>query len=214
MAQAHKDLIKLVFQYPQRVHVRRHGPRGYTHYQSFKPWLRDEFEFRCVYCLWRERWLAVGEEGFGVEHLHARQAAPERICDYDNLAYACCRCNAMKADARCVLDPVRQAYGQHLEVRGDGTIQGLTAEGRELIQICKLDRPRITQARARLIDLFRTLQESAIPRAATLLQHYLAFPDNLPVLTHFRPPDGNSRPSGIAESYAERRRRNELAVTY
>jgi hypothetical protein len=45
-----------IFQYPRQAHVRRHGPLGYVNYQSYKPWLRDEFEFRCVYCLWRERW--------------------------------------------------------------------------------------------------------------------------------------------------------------
>ena len=41
-------------------------------YQSYKPWLRDEFQFRCVYCLWRERWHSVGEDAFSVEHLQAR----------------------------------------------------------------------------------------------------------------------------------------------
>jgi len=208
------DLARLIFQYPQQVHVRRHGPLGYTNYQSYKPWLRDEFHFRCIYCLWRERWLAVGEDAFSVEHLRSRAAAPERICDYENLAYACCRCNSVKTDAQCILDPCRQAYGQHLEVLADGTICGLSAEGRELIQVCKLDRPRITQARARLLDLFRALQESASPRAAALLKHYLAFPDNLPRLSQCRPPTGNSRPDGIAESYSERRRRGELPLAY
>src|SRR5436309_202187 len=39
------------FAYPHEAHQRRHGPAGYTNYQSYKPWLRDEFAFRCVYCL-------------------------------------------------------------------------------------------------------------------------------------------------------------------
>lgn len=41
----------MAFTYPRRPHVRRHGPRGYRAYQSYKPWLRDAFEFRWVYCL-------------------------------------------------------------------------------------------------------------------------------------------------------------------
>lgn len=60
----------MVWAYPATPHVRRHGPLGYKDYQSFKPWLRDEFTFRCVYCLLRERWFASFGSGlFGVDHL-------------------------------------------------------------------------------------------------------------------------------------------------
>src|SRR4051812_13664188 len=45
------------FEYPAGVHVRRHGPSGWTEYQRYRSWLRDEFCFRCVYCLLREQWL-------------------------------------------------------------------------------------------------------------------------------------------------------------
>lgn len=208
------DAVRLAFQYPMLVHVRRHGPLGYLNYQSYKPWLRDEFQFRCVYCLWRERWHSVGEDAFSVEHLQARAEAPNRICDYDNLVYACCRCNSVKSDARGVLNPCAQAYGQHLVIHPDGTIQGLTAEGRELIEICQLARPRITQARQRLLNLFRILQESQDARAAALLQHDFSFPSNLPMLSPYRPPGGNSRAGGIAQSCHERARRGELPVVY
>ncbi len=36
------------FIYPARPHTRRHGPQGYAGYASYRPWLRDEFSFRCV----------------------------------------------------------------------------------------------------------------------------------------------------------------------
>jgi hypothetical protein len=36
------------FAYPIAPHVRRHVPAGYLDYRHFKPWLRDELEFRCV----------------------------------------------------------------------------------------------------------------------------------------------------------------------
>jgi hypothetical protein len=208
------DAATRIFQYPQQIHIRRHGPLGYVNYQSYKPWLRDEFQFRCVYCLWRERWLAVGEEAFSVEHLVSRSVAPERSGDYENLVYACCRCNSVKTDAHYVLDPCQQPLGRHLQIAADGAIRGLTSEGRELIQICRLDRPRITQARKRLLDLFQALQESATPRASELLQHYLGFPDNLPLLSHYRPPGGNSRPEGIGQSCSELRKHGQLPATY
>jgi hypothetical protein len=41
---------------------------GYVDYTSFKPWLRDEFALRCVYCLTRERWCPAGHEDFSIEH--------------------------------------------------------------------------------------------------------------------------------------------------
>src|ERR1700682_3612702 len=44
------------FAYPSEPHQRKHGPAGYTNYEEYKPWLRDEFTFRCVYCLERELW--------------------------------------------------------------------------------------------------------------------------------------------------------------
>ena len=45
------------FSYPESAHVRKHGPDGYAHYENYRPWLRDEFRFRCVYCLEREQWV-------------------------------------------------------------------------------------------------------------------------------------------------------------
>jgi hypothetical protein len=76
----------MIFDYASSPHQRRHGPLGYVDYQSFKPCLRDEFSFRCVFCLLRERWSApFGADVFVVEHLIPRTEAPERQCDYENL---------------------------------------------------------------------------------------------------------------------------------
>ena len=52
-------LMTSPFVYPASPHVRRHGPMGYADHASFRPWLRDEFAFRCVYCLRRE---TMGQE--------------------------------------------------------------------------------------------------------------------------------------------------------
>jgi 5-methylcytosine-specific restriction endonuclease McrA len=40
---------------------------------------------------------------FSVDHLWPRTTHPERLCDYDNLVYACCQCNALKEEARALL---------------------------------------------------------------------------------------------------------------
>ena len=55
------------FDYPAEPHQRRHGPQGYGSRESYRPWLRDEFAFRCVYRLNWELWQnSVGK--FAVEH--------------------------------------------------------------------------------------------------------------------------------------------------
>jgi hypothetical protein len=49
------------FRYPAAPHRRRHGPHGYAIIESFRPWLRDEFAFGCVYCRYREQWSRLTE---------------------------------------------------------------------------------------------------------------------------------------------------------
>lgn len=90
-----KQAAGAVFRHPG-PHLRRHGPSGYANYQSFKSWLRDEFAFRCVYCLCRERWEPNGHRGFSAEHIQPRAVRPDLKGDYDNLLYACVTCNSAR----------------------------------------------------------------------------------------------------------------------
>lgn len=80
------------FAYPSSPHVRRHGPRGWKDYQRYRPWLRDEFAFRCVYCLEREIWRDM-REAFHIDHLIPQQLQPDLKYDYNNLLYLCPACN-------------------------------------------------------------------------------------------------------------------------
>ena len=64
------------FIYPAEAHVRRHGPQGYASANSFRPWLRDEFAFRCVYCLLREQWGLV-RATFDLDHFLPVSSRPE-----------------------------------------------------------------------------------------------------------------------------------------
>ncbi|MCU0704218.1 MAG: hypothetical protein MUF18_09615 [Fimbriiglobus sp.] len=74
------------FTYPDRPHGRRHGPVGYADYTSYRPWLRDEFAFRCVYCLRRETWGRVFGE-FAVDHFLPVKHRPDLTTVYTNLLY-------------------------------------------------------------------------------------------------------------------------------
>jgi hypothetical protein len=79
------DAARKVLAYPSVSHERRHGPHGYADYRTYKPWSRDEFTFRRVYCLPREVWYPNGYEEFAVEHFAAKSIVPDQSGEYDNL---------------------------------------------------------------------------------------------------------------------------------
>jgi hypothetical protein len=203
-----------VFAYPRASRSRRHGPCGYVHYSLYKPWLRDEFQFRCVYCLCRERWFPDGDDAFSVDHLEPGSSAARPAGEYENLVYACCRCNSAKRDVAGLPDPCADPYGKHLVVSGDGSIRALTAAGQDLIGVCQLDRQTLIEYRRRMINLCRILDARDAEAMAALRRRYFGYPDTLPKLFRLRPPGGNRRPEGIAESYARRQSRDELPDVY
>jgi hypothetical protein len=203
----------MIFRYADVPHARRHGPQGYQDYRSYKPWLRDEFHFRCVYCLCRERWFPDGDDNFSIDHVRPRGTALAQRDLYENLVYACWQCNASKQDVIGILDPCEEPFGRHVEVLEDGTIQGHTPRGVILIRICRLDRPKLTTFRRGMLALWRTLELRQDPEAEVLRHRFFGLPANLPSLSVLRPPGGNTRPHGIETSYFARQQRGELFLS-
>src|SRR5262249_16817807 len=139
------------FQYPPAPHARRHGPRGYLDYSRFRPWLRDEFSFRCVYCLLREQWGLV-RGTFTIHHFVTVAIDPNRQTEYDNLLYACVTCNVSKG-ARVLPDPLAVLTSPVVRVRLDGTIHAdANSEAARLIELLGLDAPDHTKFRKLWID--------------------------------------------------------------
>ena len=202
-----------IFHYPDAVHVRRHAPRGYRDYTSYKPWLRDEFTFQCVYCLCRERWFPDSETAFSVDHLRPHAVAPEHYTHYDNLVYACSQCNAVRGIAS-VPDPTVYAYGRHLQVMDNGYVGARTRMGRELIEICRLNRPHLVSFRRGMLELLAVLRQRSGVHVDALLQNSPGFPLSLPNLAILRPPGGNHKPQGITNGYYVRKQRDALPETY
>jgi hypothetical protein len=189
----------MIQRYPNEPHLRKHGPYGYLEYQRYKPWLRDDFKFRCVYCLERERWYPNGHAAFGVDHIFPKSdpAHKHLECEYENLLYSCNRCNSAKGTA-LLPDPTKIALGQHLQVGVDGSIAGLTMEGKFLICLLGLDTPMITETRRQYIRIARLF--TANPKddeIRSLYQHAFGYPDDFPDLTSARP-SGNIRPEGLS----------------
>jgi hypothetical protein len=203
------------FAYPTERLVRRYAPEGYTDYASFKPWLRDEFTFRCVFCLLRERMVEpAGQDIFSVEHLLPRSTHPHLTCDYANLVYACLKCNSNKSDQGPVLDPCRTAYGNHLSVASDGTIRATSRDGRKLVRLVRLDREELTEFRGRVLRLAEAAERQ--PRsllARELLPALLGFPSDMPDIRRLRPPT-NRKPDSPNDCYFARRERGALPERY
>ncbi len=196
------------FAYPPAPHVRRHGPQGYADYTGYRPWLRDEFSFRCVYCLLREQWGRV-RGAYAIDHFLAVAHHPGKATDYDNLLYACATCNAAKGD-RTVPDPLRVLTGPAVRVEEDGTIHAADPEAARLIELLGLDSPQSAEFRM----LWIGIASLAARHEPELYRRLMGYPDDLPDLRRLQPPGGNSRPEGLANSALARRERGELPACY
>ncbi|HVA51467.1 MAG TPA: HNH endonuclease signature motif containing protein [Pirellulales bacterium] len=198
-----------VFDYPTSPHARRHGPQGYADLGSYRNWLRDDFCFRCVFCLQREQWQRRCAM-FHIDHFVPRQIEPNRVLDYDNLLYVCASCNSIKGDL-AVPDPCQVAYGDCVRVLSDGRIEALNQTGDLLIGLLSLDDGDAVRYRKLVIDTLDVLRHSA--NSATYLE-WVRFPDDLPDLSLKQPPGGNNRPKGVEQSWFAKRRRGELPASY
>src|ERR1700733_6296094 len=189
------------------LHVRRHGPIGYTSYDSYRPWLEDEFSFRCIYCLKRMVWAPT--DVWAVDHLVPREEAAHLACDYDNLVLSCQHCNRQKSWHR-VPDPCKVAYGSCIQVDGEGLAIGLNAAGRRLVETIRLNHRKYVEERRKVIKLLRVLEIYSRDE----FERWLGFPSELHNLASLRPPGGNRRPHGLSQSLHALKERGELPHTY
>ena len=133
------------FRHPESPRERLHGPAGYADYASYRPWLRDEFSYRCVYCLIREQWGRVTGE-FDLDHFLPQATDPALAQDYDNLVYSCHRCNLRKADDT-IPDPLAALTSQTVRIHFDGTLGGMTPEANGIIRKLFLNSPEMIRWR-------------------------------------------------------------------
>jgi hypothetical protein len=197
------------YSYPMTPHVRRHGPRGWNTYRKYLDWLRDEFAFRCVYCLEREVWRDM-RLGMHIDHFEPQAIRPELKGDYNNLLYLCPACNSRKSDS-ILPDPSVVAMGDCLRVSEDGRIEALNTQGERLIDVLALDQPPAQQHRRLLIGTLRSLAENDWQ----MFVEWMRYPKKLPNLAEGQnKPPHNDKPEGLAQSFFEKNRRGELAEVY
>jgi hypothetical protein len=198
-----RSTVPLAFAYPSGPLARRHGPAGYFDLQSFRPWLRDEFSFRCVYCLIREQWgKQFGE--FDLEHFVPVSQSQDSSLDYDNLLYSCHPCNLRKG-SRPVPDPTQHLLEPTIQVHLSGRLSGLTDEARRTIAVMCLNSPNLVRWRLtwmRIIDLCHQHDPE-------FYHALMSYPVDLPDLAQLKPPE-NTRPEGVSDSYYVRRTAGKL----
>jgi hypothetical protein len=200
--------MTMPFVYPAEPHVRRHGPRGYADYASYRPWVRDEFSFRCVYCLLREQWGRV-RGLFDIDHFQPIAHHPHLGSAYDNLLYACAACNLAK-QAEEIPDPLTLLIRSNVRVSEDGRLQARTPEAASLIEILGLDADDAVEFRMSWIGIVALASKSD----PDLYRRLMGFPSDLPDLEQLQPPGGNTRPEGLDASCHAQRRRGQLPETY
>jgi len=200
----------MIFDYPEKPLERKHGPAGYAGYQSYKPWLRDDFHFRCVYCLQRESWSNSGDRAFVIDHFLPQADNENLICDYDNLCYACSTCNAHKSDRHLEVDPCRRSFSKYLKVEANGEITAHNTAGQKLIEILQLNDEVKAEFREKLLDLY---QRAKAKGDKTLLKRWFGYPSNLPNLARLRPPR-NIKREGLDHCFYQHRRKGSLPDVY
>ena len=206
-----RHVIPEPYIYPPEPHVRRHGPRDWKNYQRYRPWLRDEFSFRCIYCLEREVWRDMRQQ-MHIDHFMPQAIRKDLKAEYTNLLYACPACNGFKSDV-LLPDPCEVALGQCMCVHRDGRIEAIGKEefGRTLIDELGLDNPLATERRRIMIGMLQTLAEHNWPQFVD----WMRYPNDLPNLDdEANRSKNNDKPEGVSQSYYERKQRNELSEVY
>jgi hypothetical protein len=196
------------FVYPAQPHQRRHGPNGYASYESYRQWLRDEFSFRCVYCLNREQWV-LAKGAFAIDHFAPASLMPGRITEYDNLLYSCVACNLTRGN-QLIPNPLEHLLASTVEVQVNGLMLASTSAAQQIVETLYLNDPVYVVRRCNMIALLSELEE----RRPDLYGVWLGYPDDLPDLARLRPPAGNHRPSGIQQSHFARKMVGGLPAIY
>jgi hypothetical protein len=197
----------LIFNYPEPQTHRRHGPAGYADSESYRPWLRDEFNFRCVYCLKRETWGQATFE-YELDHFVPQSVEPQLRLDYLNLVYACRRCNGVKRD-QTVADPFVLLRSTRVTTLSDGSLRPHDSDALRLVRQLDLNSPRLRSWRVMWLRIVALARE----RDPGLYSQLVGFPGDLPNLSRLRPPQ-NSRVEGLERCWFARRQKGSLPAAY
>ena len=127
-------LVDAERKYPPAAHRRTHRPPAPAAYASYRPCLRLEFSFTCVYCLSAETEVALLEKNgtFEIEHFRPKAKFRHLRNAYGNLLWACQACNRAKRDTwpkpreqkqgMRFVDPTKEPLDAYLRIVGEDVV--------------------------------------------------------------------------------------------
>ena len=122
---------------------------------------------------------------FDLDHFQPQKTRPDLATVYDNLVYACARCNLAKS-AQAVPDPLIVLTRGSLRLHPDGKLEGLGEDARSAILKLDLNSPEMVSWRL----LWVRIADLAAEHDDVLWQRIMGFPEDLPDLARLRPPGG------------------------
>ena len=176
-----------LFHYPNMLHTRVLSPGPFSRYQSYKSYLRTEFDATCVYCRMPDRLADINY--YAVDHYRPKKKFPALINEYLNLFYSCGTCNTRKSqfwpDKKQLVagvfipNPCEYRMNDHMRYSADGSVIARSTAGKWTIDLMRLNEPlRIKKrgfyvsAKKRLLieklDLLKLLNELKEKQEANL----------------------------------------------
>lgn len=154
-----------LFSYPSRRYTRRLAPGPFASYRTYKPFLRNEFRARCVYCMMLDTLASPRANTFCVDHYLAKRYYPHLETAYANLFYSCSDCNLQKwawpYDRKglkvgfTIPNPCEHVMAEHLEFQADGSVAAKTRDGEATIDLLNINDPRSVGFRGTWITIRR-----------------------------------------------------------
>lgn len=139
------------------------APQSMRNYQRFRPFIRDDFQQCCAYCLLHER-FAGGETNFELDHFRPKSKFGQLEHEYSNLYYACHVCNRNKWDwwpsdeleaaGIRFADPCRECFSDNFRDK-DGRWQPKTPVGEYSMERLRLNTEHLVQIRRHVAALLQ-----------------------------------------------------------
>jgi uncharacterized protein (TIGR02646 family) len=139
---------------------RKRALERYKH-EQVRDALRDLFHGKCAYCETKTEVATWGH----IEHYRPKSRFPKAAFDWDNLLWACPRCNSEckgeqfpeAADGGPVLDPCDDEPSDHLFFDYDpiarlASVYGKTTRGQTTVDLLQLNRPELRAQRSRQVS--------------------------------------------------------------
>ena len=140
-------------------------PRTRQDYRRFRPYIRENFNECCAYCLLHEL-LAGGAENFELDHFKPKSRHPDLTHVYENIYYSCHPCNNIKHDiwptdelrakGYRFVDPCHDDFSTHF-TEADGRWEPLTAAGDYSQERLRLNREHLIKIRRMLVQMLNKL---------------------------------------------------------